>query len=287
MDDLRRFVQHCLNKKCRCVPCFKDNLPGIDWGYGFLKRHKDIISKRHCQNITRKRAAVSDKTVEEYFERLQRTLDGPSTSGAQGHREVREARKVRKIVYEDSEEDESNDDQDINESEVMEIEEEGVSEVEKEIKPEIKEDGVSEVDKEIKPGSYCLVRFALKKSVVYYVGKTKGKLDDDVNDWETDSYRKCENDSNGAYEYMLPQTPDEGLARAGTIVLGWFTTLIPLPRSDADNYRLRATAHEMAWPHNAWLPRRYQNYGIPCCSEESDTQVKSCSGLFMSPESKQ
>ena len=70
MDDLRRFVQHYLNKKCRYVPCFKDNLPGIDWGYGFLKRHKDTISNRHCQNITRKRAAVSDKTVEEYFERL-------------------------------------------------------------------------------------------------------------------------------------------------------------------------------------------------------------------------
>ena len=69
-------------------------------------------------------------------------------------------------MYEDSEEDESNDDQDINESEVMVIEEEGVS----------------EVDKEIKPGSYCLVRFALKKSVVYYVGKIKGKSDDDVND---------------------------------------------------------------------------------------------------------
>ena len=43
MDDLRRFVQHYLNKKCRYVPCFKDNLPGIEWGYGFLKRQKHNI----------------------------------------------------------------------------------------------------------------------------------------------------------------------------------------------------------------------------------------------------
>ena len=140
-----------------------------------------------------------------------RDTDGPSTSGVQSLREVRKARKVRKIVYEDSEEAESNDDQDINESKVMEIEEEGESEVDKEIKPETEEEGVSDVDKDIKPGSYCLVRFALKKSVVYYVGKIKGKSDDDVNDWEIDYYRKCENDSNGDYGYMLPQTPDEGL----------------------------------------------------------------------------
>ena len=32
MDDLRRFVQHYLNRKCRYVSCFKDNLPGWTGG---------------------------------------------------------------------------------------------------------------------------------------------------------------------------------------------------------------------------------------------------------------
>ena len=76
MDDLRRFVQVHLNKHNHHVSCFKDNLPGVEWGYGFLKRQRDIVTSRHCQNISRKRAAVSDKIVGDYFDRLEATVDG-------------------------------------------------------------------------------------------------------------------------------------------------------------------------------------------------------------------
>ena len=46
----------------------------------------------------------------------------------------------------------------------------------------------------MEPGSYCLARFAPKRSVVYYVGKLKGKSDTSIDgEWEIDYYRKCEN----------------------------------------------------------------------------------------------
>lgn len=75
-DELRLFVKHYLDKKGRHVACFKDNLPGSDWCSAFLKRHRGIITNRHCQNISRKRAAISENIVGEYFQRLKTTLAG-------------------------------------------------------------------------------------------------------------------------------------------------------------------------------------------------------------------
>lgn len=51
-EDLRPFVKRYLDKKGHQVACFKDNLSGIDWCLPFLKRHKNILSNRHCQNIS-------------------------------------------------------------------------------------------------------------------------------------------------------------------------------------------------------------------------------------------
>ena len=65
--DLKLFVQCFLNKSGRDCPCFKENLPGHDWVRSFLGRHKSLLSYRACQNICRKRAAISCDSVNIFF----------------------------------------------------------------------------------------------------------------------------------------------------------------------------------------------------------------------------
>lgn len=69
--DVRLLVKKFLDEQRRHVKRFVDNTPGVEWGLAFLKRQSDIISSRLCQNISRKRAAVSESDVESYFHHLQ------------------------------------------------------------------------------------------------------------------------------------------------------------------------------------------------------------------------
>lgn len=78
--DLQLLVKNYLDKLGRSVPRFRNNLPGKEFVYGFLKRHKNDISNRMCENIKRSRAQVSRAIVEEYFANLSETLkDIPPT----------------------------------------------------------------------------------------------------------------------------------------------------------------------------------------------------------------
>lgn len=74
VSEVRTFVKHLLDSQNRTIPEFKDNLPGVDWVYGFLQRHSPLLSSRTCQNISRKRATVSEADVTTYFDRLLTTL---------------------------------------------------------------------------------------------------------------------------------------------------------------------------------------------------------------------
>ncbi|KAJ8931355.1 hypothetical protein NQ314_015764 [Rhamnusium bicolor] len=49
-------------------------MPGRDFALGFLSRHKKQLAVRLCQNIKRSRAAVSSKTINDYFDNLTETL---------------------------------------------------------------------------------------------------------------------------------------------------------------------------------------------------------------------
>ena len=49
-EKLRDFVKEYLDSKARQVDVFKDNRPGVDWLSGFLKRNKNILTTRICQN---------------------------------------------------------------------------------------------------------------------------------------------------------------------------------------------------------------------------------------------
>lgn len=68
--ELRMFVKYHLDRVGTKIAKFKDNRPGYDWAKLFLKRHKQDISQRMCQNIKRSRAAVTNKIINDYFDNL-------------------------------------------------------------------------------------------------------------------------------------------------------------------------------------------------------------------------
>ncbi|KAG0695202.1 hypothetical protein GWK47_027004 [Chionoecetes opilio] len=74
LSEMRMFVKVHLDTMHRSIPQFADNLPGVDWAHGFMQRHKDLRSTRHCQNINRKRAAVSEVICQKYFDNLQTSI---------------------------------------------------------------------------------------------------------------------------------------------------------------------------------------------------------------------
>lgn len=78
--DLRFIVKMFLDKLGVTNKRFKNNFPGVDFVQSFLKRHKDKISQRICENIKRVRAAVSPDTIKKYFDELQKTLQGVELS---------------------------------------------------------------------------------------------------------------------------------------------------------------------------------------------------------------
>ena len=75
-NDLKVFVKSFLDKAGRESPYFIDNLPGDEWVRSFIQRHSDMLSLRTCQNISRKRAAVSCEVVNKFFDNLEVTLAG-------------------------------------------------------------------------------------------------------------------------------------------------------------------------------------------------------------------
>lgn len=78
--DVKDVVQSFLNREGRVVKRFKDNRPGEDWTWNFLKRHPQLTN-RFTENIKRCRAAVDAEAVKSYFEHLEKTLE-PEGSAA-------------------------------------------------------------------------------------------------------------------------------------------------------------------------------------------------------------
>lgn len=75
--DLRVIVRDYLDRSGKTITkSFSGNMPGIDWCYAFLRRHKDLLTQRSCQNIKSVRAQTNEEAIEEYFERLRKNLEG-------------------------------------------------------------------------------------------------------------------------------------------------------------------------------------------------------------------
>ncbi|KAJ2954347.1 hypothetical protein O0L34_g2605 [Tuta absoluta] len=74
--DLRFIVKMYLDKLGVVNRRFKNNFPGVDFVQSFLKRHKQKISQRICENIKRARAAVSPDVIRAYFNELEKSVQG-------------------------------------------------------------------------------------------------------------------------------------------------------------------------------------------------------------------
>lgn len=68
------FAKKLLDKQGRSVAKFKNGLPGVDWAYSLLKRHKTEYSRRVATNIKKARAVVSRKSLGEYFDNLEKVI---------------------------------------------------------------------------------------------------------------------------------------------------------------------------------------------------------------------
>lgn len=79
--DLRMVVKTYLDGRGKQISKFKENMPGVDFAYSFMKRHKDTLRTRICQNIKRSRAAISATDINNYFDHLYEELkDVPSSN---------------------------------------------------------------------------------------------------------------------------------------------------------------------------------------------------------------
>lgn len=74
--ELRLMVKSYLCRSDRKVAKFKNNMPGEDWAASFLKRHKNELSRRMSQNISRSRAILDSTVINSFFDNLERELEG-------------------------------------------------------------------------------------------------------------------------------------------------------------------------------------------------------------------
>lgn len=73
--DLRCAVKCYSDRHGRNIKCFKNNMPGPDWVKCFLQRHPQL-TQRIAQNISHARAATDEEIVNNFFDNLERELEG-------------------------------------------------------------------------------------------------------------------------------------------------------------------------------------------------------------------
>lgn len=74
MLDLRMVVKSHLDLEGITISKFIDNTPGKEWCLAFLKRHKQRLTNRTCQNIKRNRAEKTEEEMNNYFDNLQQHI---------------------------------------------------------------------------------------------------------------------------------------------------------------------------------------------------------------------
>ena len=70
--ELRSLVKGYLDKIGLIDNIFKDNTPGVDWMYSFMKRHN--LTKRVADNVKRSRAEITPDLLKSYFHNLENEL---------------------------------------------------------------------------------------------------------------------------------------------------------------------------------------------------------------------
>ena len=70
--DIRHLVKHSLDKEGAQHRIFRDNLPGIDWLKGFMKRHN--LTLRQADKVKPKRYEVTEESVNSFYSELTEAL---------------------------------------------------------------------------------------------------------------------------------------------------------------------------------------------------------------------
>lgn len=73
--DLRMFIKSYLDAQGKTERRFRNNIPGIEFARGFLKRHK-TLTHRFSTNTNRARLAVNKELLTEYINHLRVELEG-------------------------------------------------------------------------------------------------------------------------------------------------------------------------------------------------------------------
>ena len=71
--DIRCLLKHYLDRTGTIHNFFKDNMSGIDWVQGFVKRNQ--LTQRVSDNVKAARAEVNEE-INNYFNQLESALDG-------------------------------------------------------------------------------------------------------------------------------------------------------------------------------------------------------------------
>ena len=71
-------VKAYLDRLGRKVTCFADNYPGIDWIKSFLKRNREHLVYKKCQNLKPEKAKITPEVVTDFFDLYEKTVDGIS-----------------------------------------------------------------------------------------------------------------------------------------------------------------------------------------------------------------
>ena len=72
--DIRCLLKQYVDRTVAVHKCFKDNMPGIDWVRGFIKRNQ--LTQSISDNVKAARAEVSEEIINNYFNELDSSLDG-------------------------------------------------------------------------------------------------------------------------------------------------------------------------------------------------------------------
>ena len=76
--DIRCLLKQYLDRTGTIRKVFKNNMPGIDWVRGFIKRNQ--LTQRISENVKAARAEVNQDIINNYFNELESSLDGiPAT----------------------------------------------------------------------------------------------------------------------------------------------------------------------------------------------------------------
>ena len=72
--EIRFLVKGYLDRRGVSIRRFRENLPIKDWVDSFVKRNREIVAHRICQNIKPSRASLSPAVIEVYFSNLQKSI---------------------------------------------------------------------------------------------------------------------------------------------------------------------------------------------------------------------